>query len=93
MGQAEPEVESIRRAIESGDYAGALELWNRYADLLAAGALSQATLAVAAELIAWSRPLLTAARADALRRLRALHVAGTYGERPPGRSVLVRASL
>ena len=81
----------IREAIAGGDYTRALELWNEYTAALAGGLLSQATLAEAANLVEWSRPILLTTRAHAAERLRALHVAGAYGARGFHGHALVRA--
>jgi hypothetical protein len=65
-------------AVSAGDYQGALELWQRYAAEMAAAGPTRESLAEAAKLIEWARPLLHAAHADASERLRVLHVAGVY---------------
>jgi len=85
--------EDVRAAIAAGDYGHALNLWHEYAARLAAGALTEESLAEAATLLAWSRPVLLGAREHAAARLRALHVAGVYGTRAVRRTALVRASL
>ena len=81
----------IREAIAGGDYARALELWDQYTSALAGGLLTEDTLAEAANLVEWSRPILMSARAHAAERLRALHVAGAYGARGVSGHALVRA--
>ena len=86
-------VESVREAVQRGDYARALDLWNRYAAGLANGGLTTESLAEAAALIAWCRPLLLGVREHVAARLRALHVAGIYGASKPRRTGLIRASL
>jgi hypothetical protein len=85
--------ESVREAVQRGDYVQALDLWNRYAAGLASGGLTAESFAEAAALIAWCRPLLLGVREHAAARLRALHVAGIYGAPKPQRTGLIRASL
>ena len=69
--------ESIRRAIAAGDYRLAASLWEQWAaELRACG--SAADCRAAAELVEWSRDVLLCARAHAVDRLNALHVAGAY---------------
>jgi hypothetical protein len=85
--------ESIQQAIGCGDYARALALWSGYTAALADGRLSETTLAEAAALVEWSRPILLQARAHAAERLRALHVAGVYSTQGLRTHALVRASL
>jgi hypothetical protein len=67
--------------------------WNGYAAALAGGKLTDAKLAEAVDLIAWSRPFLLRGREQAAVRLRALHVAGAYGSCPGGPNARVRVSL
>jgi hypothetical protein len=69
---------SIREAVAGGEYDRALTLWQEYAAGIAAGPTPE-SLAEAAGLIEWARPLLEAARSDVAERLRLLHVAGAYG--------------
>ncbi|HXK03599.1 MAG TPA: hypothetical protein VMS37_14455 [Verrucomicrobiae bacterium] len=85
--------QSIREAIEHGDYAQALDLWKQYTAALAASGLTAESLAEAAHVVKWSRPLLLGAREHTAARLRALHVAGIYGGPAPKRSGLVQARL
>jgi hypothetical protein len=86
--------ESVRAAVASGDYVEALALWQEYTATMAADKPTRQSLAEAADLIGWSRPLLNAARTHALERLRLLHVAGVYGDEGSVRpSMVVRASL
>ena len=91
--QPAPSAESIRAAIAAGNYRQALELWNEYVAGLQSAGLKAATLAEAAELVNWSRPLLLAAREHAAARLRALHVAGEYGPRAVRGTRFVRTLL
>jgi len=83
----------IKQALSSGDYTKALATWREYTAEMASAGPTAASLAEAAELIDWARPLLTAARTDAAERLRALHVAGKYRKLPNARSALFRASF
>ena len=83
----------IKQAIASGDYTKALAFWREHTAAMAAAGPTVASLAEAAELIAWARPQLTAARADVAERLRALHVAGRYGRLPNTHSERFRASF
>lgn len=76
---------SVRDAVASGDYQLAIKMWEQYAAAIAAVKPTRESLAEAAELIEWARPLLDAARSDAGERLRALHVAGVYGNRGASR--------
>lgn len=88
---------SIRQAIDGGDFAAALELWNRYAtglrEALAAGKLPEPSFAEASDLMAWSRPVLLCARAQFQDRLRTLVVARAYAGQPTPRSVQIRTSF
>jgi hypothetical protein len=80
--------------VAAGDYTEAIALWQKYAARLAAAGPARHSLAEAADLIEWSRPILAAARAQAVEQLRGLHVAGVYGGGPAAStSVLVRANL
>jgi hypothetical protein len=72
--------ESIRQAILAGDYEGGLSRWQQYAAEMAAAGPTRESLAEAAELIEWARPLLHTARSTAAERLRVLHVASMYGQ-------------
>jgi hypothetical protein len=85
--------ESVREAINRGDLVRALDLWTEYAAALSGGGLTEASLAEAAGLVEWSRPLLLCARAHAGERLRVLHVAAAYGGRDARPAPLVRASF
>jgi hypothetical protein len=82
--------DSVRDAIAAGDYQRALDLWRAYTAAIAAAEPTWLSLTQAAELIAWSRPILQAARKDAGERLRALHVAGTYSR---GRATAVNNGM
>jgi len=83
----------IKQAIASGDYTKALDAWREYTAAMAAAGPTAESLAEAAELLAWARSRLIAARADIAERLRALHVAGRYGKLPNTRGEQFRASF
>ena len=85
--------EEVRAAVAGGDYVYAQGVWNQYAAGLTAGGLSESALAEAAELMEWSRHVLLCARAHAVERLRALHVAGAYGTRGSHTGPAVRESF
>jgi hypothetical protein len=85
--------EAVRAAIAGGDYVYAQGLWNEYVTAVTAGGLSEPALAEAAELMEWSRHVLLCARAHAVERLRALHVAGAYGTRGSHTGPVVRESF
>ena len=82
----DPTIQLIRHAITRGDYAEALELWNRLVcDLeqrIRGGRLSASAWADVAALFAWSRNVLLCSRAQALDLLNASHVASAYRQIP-----------
>jgi hypothetical protein len=71
--------ESVRQAVITGDYDRALSLWQQYTAEMAAAEPTRESLAEAAELIEWARPVLESSRSQAVERLTLLHVASQYG--------------
>ena len=80
-------LESVRHAVNSGEYDRAQLLWNqcaaRLAEELSNRCLSAARLAEVRELVEWSRTVVLCERAHLRNRLNRmqseLHVAGEYG--------------
>jgi hypothetical protein len=87
-------IQSVRDAIAASNLQRALYLWQQYTAGIAAAGPTQESLAEAAELIRWAKPLISAVRTRADERLRALHVAGMYGQaRPVKTRVGIRESF
>ncbi|MGD0873173.1 MAG: hypothetical protein ABSB88_26815 [Bryobacteraceae bacterium] len=88
---------AIRRAVASGDFPGATNLWNEYANLLqgeiSRGVCTQAHMEEARELLEWSRRTVALARTHAQSRLDALRVAEQYLQRAPRSPALLRTCL
>jgi hypothetical protein len=82
-------LESLRQAVNSGEFDRAQLLWNQYAGRLAEelsnGSLSEARLSEVRELVEWSRMVVLCARALMQDQLNSLHVATEYelGVPPP----------
>jgi hypothetical protein len=77
---------TIQKAVESGEFGKALDLWKEFAGAIAAAGPTRESLAEAAELIERCRPLLLAARGAACEQLNLLRIAGAYGRSDAGRS-------
>jgi hypothetical protein len=81
--------DAIRQAIACREYERAKRLWTEYMDGLRGelrrGALTQAQMDEAGELLEWARVTMLCQRAHMQQRLRGLQVAGIYG-RPPDRA-------
>jgi hypothetical protein len=98
-------LESIRQAVNSGEFGRAQLLWREcsaaLAEELTDGHLTEARLAEVRELLAevrelmeWSRTVVLCARAHLQDRLNSLHVAREYGiPVPPHTQRLVSASF
>jgi hypothetical protein len=85
----------IRQAVASGEFHGALLLWNEYVARLQQklGRLSKTDIHEAAELVAWSREVLLCAGAHAQDYLNRLNVAGEYTNPPaPQKPRIVQVS-
>ncbi len=86
--------DTLRNAVASGEFQGALRLWEEYAGTLAEmarrGTLTEAALQEAAQLVEWARTVALMARAhglDQLARQRdACRVAQVYSANAAGRS-------
>jgi hypothetical protein len=75
-------LQAVRTAIERGDFAGAVKLWEEWSAALSArakeGTATPAEWAATSELYYWSRQALQCARAHAGARLNTLHAANAY---------------
>jgi hypothetical protein len=82
-----PDHDTIRQAMASGQYQLAERLWNGYMvrlkEDLRRGSLTQNTLDEARELLEWSRVSVRCMCAHAQARLGVLHIAAAYGDAPP----------
>jgi hypothetical protein len=90
-------LESIRQAVNSGEFGRAQLLWRdcsgALAEELTKGSLTEARLAEVRELLSevrelmeWSRTVVLCARAHLQNRLNSLHVAREYEIPTPGRT-------
>jgi hypothetical protein len=91
-------LESIRQAVNSGEFGRAQLLWRECSEALAEeltnGHLSKARLAEVRELMEWSRMVVLCVRAHLQDRLNSLHVAREYEIPAPARTHrLVSASF
>ena len=91
-------LESIRQAVNSGEFGRAQLLWRECSEALAEeltnGHLSKARLAEVRELMEWSRMVVLCVRAHLQDRLNCLHVAREYEIPAPARTHrLVSASF
>jgi hypothetical protein len=81
------QISAIRRAIASGEYPRAQKLWAEYMAHLRAelrrGALTEAELKEAGEVLEWARVTVLCARAHIQNRLETLRVAAAYSAAPP----------
>ena len=81
-------LESIRQAVNSGEFGRAQVLWKECAAGLAAdlsnGCLTEARLKEVREMVEWSRMVALGARAHLQDRLNSLHVARKYEPPVPG---------
>jgi hypothetical protein len=88
------DIESIRRAISSGEIQKAAALWDGYAasleEELRNGSFTAGRLEEARELVEWSRITVLCARAHAQGRLNSMHAAHQYGSSNPGGPALIR---
>jgi hypothetical protein len=76
------QLESIRQAVTTGEFARAQRLWNECAarlnQELSNRSLSEARLSQIRELVEWSRMVVLSERARLRDQLNSLHVAGEY---------------
>jgi hypothetical protein len=95
-----PPLESVRHAVNSGEYGRAQLLWNQcaagLAEELSSRRLSAARLAKVRELVEWSRTAVLCERAhlqNKLNRMQSeLRVAGEYGLPPSPRTPRIVAA-
>jgi hypothetical protein len=91
------ELDAIRKAFASGEFAKGERLWNEYArqlrEAIAAGTATGKLLSDTGELVAWCRLAVRVFRAHATCRLNSAYVTGAYGNPEPLRPRLVRASF
>jgi hypothetical protein len=75
-------LETIRQAVNSGEFGRAQILWKEcaagLAEELSKGCLSEGRLSEVRELVEWSRTVVLCERARLLNKLNHLHVAGEY---------------
>lgn len=95
--ETERSTEPIRRAVASGDFVRAGQLWSAYSRAILAeierGACTEARMADARELVEWSRRSILCARAHAQEQLNALRAAGQYELRPQPPGPFLTASF
>jgi hypothetical protein len=87
----------IRRAVVSADWQNALRLWGDYAagirEEISRRACTPARMAEAREFLDWARRVVLCTRAQAQRRLNAIHVAQQYNPVPSKPAGFLRTSL